>query len=214
MFLTYLREQFSFYGEHLNRLVSVGIVEIRILVRLVEQDADLAEVRAIRQNTVLVKALLVHDVDLATDQKVDVARLLVSLLDNWVVVRIQVIVVFLLFLVILVFVLVEEELGVQDDLAFKLVVTIFEHEFEDLIVIVKYLIKHLYLQSWLQYLENLSMLDLHSIVAEFHRVKAPDTLQNQVRQMLILASFVQRNQPVINLLLLIIKMVLCLNVTE
>lgn len=58
------------------------------------------------------------------------------------------------------------------------------------------------------------MLNFHSIIPEFHGVETPNSLKNEIRQMLIFPSFVEGNEPVINLLLLIIEVVFGLDVPE
>ena len=102
----------------------------------------------------------------------------------------------------------------QNNLALELVVAVFKYEFEDLVVVIEYLVQYLYLQSWFQNLEDLRVLYLHGVVAELHRMETAHTFENQVRQVLILASFIKRNQPMIDLLLLIIKMIFSLDITE
>ena len=96
------------------------------------------------------------------------------------IIRIQIIVVFLFFLIIFVFILVEKELGVKDDLAFELVITILKYELEDLVVVIEYLVENLYLEPGFQNLEDFGMLYLHGIVAELHRVEAANTFKNQI----------------------------------
>ena len=152
--------------------------------------------------------------NLATNQKVNMPWFLVSLLDDWVVIRVQVIVVFLLLLVILVFVLVEQELRMKNDFALELIIAILKHEFKYLVVVIENLIKNLYLKPWLQNFEDLRVLYLHGIVSKFHWMETADSFKYQVRQMLIFSRFVEGYQPMIDLLLLIVEMVLRLDVSE
>lgn len=67
MLLANLNKQVRLHSEHLNRLVGIGVVEIGVLIWLIEENANLTEVRAIGQDTILIQALLVHDVDLSAD---------------------------------------------------------------------------------------------------------------------------------------------------
>lgn len=102
--------------------------------------------------------------------------LFISLFDHRQFIRVQVIVRLLLLFVVLVLVLVEEELRVEDDLALELIVAIFKYEVKDLVVLVEDLVQDLNLEAGFEDLEDLSMLDLHGIEAEFHGVETADTL--------------------------------------
>ena len=117
----------------------------------------------------------------------------------------------LVTLLLLTFVLEEFESGVEDDFPLELGVALLESKVEDLVVVFEDFVQHFELQSRLELLKELGLVDRHGIILVFIVVKVSDTDSYLVRHHSILTGLVQRYEPMVQRFLLIGKLVFRLN---
>lgn len=161
-----LSELFGVDGQHQDWLLVVRIVEVRELLRLVKEEADVTEVRALAEYRILIEAIFVHQVNLSTDDEVDIRWDIAGLFDD------RLFVVLHpsrqghgLELLAVLFGLWHDvvELGVAEDLAHEFDVAAFEGKVEHLVLLLENAVQHLVLQPWFQLLEHLCVLDQNCI---------------------------------------------------
>ena len=202
-------ESFGWYAEQVERLglPVVRIVEVGELVWLLQDDTDVAEVRALLDDSIVVHTCVVHHVHLAVDDEVDIPCVLEGSLDDGQVDSISAEDVWVLLTRVIRAVVPEAE--VEDQLPPEVKAAVLEDVREQLVFVLEEGIEHGFLQSWLELGEKLVVEDdVGGIVPELLLVEEPDIFEDLLGEDLLWDCFVKLDEPQVDELLVFFAKVL------
>ena len=142
--ITNFQELSGAQRQHHERFFVVWIVEIRVLARLIEQDADVTEVAALLKHSILIHAFAIHDVRSALQDEVHALWLFAGVLDYGRLLILQPVAVVFLLLDLLAEVV---ELGAVEYGALELEAASLENAVEGLVEILEDRIEDVLLES-------------------------------------------------------------------
>lgn len=117
----------------------------------------------------------------------------------------------LVTLLLFTFVLEEFKPGVEDYFPLEFGVAFLESKVEDLVVVFEDFVEDFELQSRLELLKELGLVDRHGVILVFIVIEVSDSDSYLVGHHGIFTSFVQRYQPMVKRFLLVCELVFRLN---
>lgn len=186
----------------------IWVVEVRELVGLPENHANITEVRAFLNYAVVVHACVVHHVYFAADDEVDVPRLIEGIIDYRQVdlVRVEDVGILLTRMIRT----IEAEVEVENELTLEVQAALVQNIREQLILCLEDCIKHSLLQSWLQLAEEFVVEHhLGGVMTELLLVKSANIFEYKFGEELLGHCFVQLDEPEVDELLVLLAQILC-----